>query len=275
MDYQMQFSHSTETARKERIDPRLAEEMLKTSAGNRKIRQHQVDDLAAAISRGEWRSISQCIGFNVRGQLIDGHHRLNAVVKSGVSIETIVVYGLPLDAVDVTDIGVKRSYADRLNLPASVSQVLRLGCQYATGTKSPSLEQMRPYIEAGFLDVIDRLQSTSAKNERYFGSAPLKLSACIEILAGEDENFVFSQYRALCKGDFDSMTSASKALYKQVFNETTRAAQTDETIARGRLVFSKVKQNLKMIKINPEDRRLAVNRVFFVLNSLVDAEVSK
>lgn len=269
MDHQMQFSHSTETARKERIDPRLAEEMLKTSAGNRKIRQHRVDDWVAAIKRGEWRPTSQCIGFNVRGQLIDGHHRLNAVVKSGVSIETMVVYGLPIDAVDVTDIGVKRSYADRLNLPAAVSQVLRLGCQYATGSKSPSMEQMRPYIESGFLDVIERLHSISAKNERYFGSAPFKLAACIEILAGEDESFVFSQFRALCKGDFDSMTSASQALYKQVFNESTRAAQTDETVARGRLVFSKVKQNLKIIKIYPEDRRLAVHRVFFVLNDLV------
>ena len=79
------------------ITPETAKQLLSTSPGNRKIRYWHVCMLADSMSRGEWRVTSQGIGIDRNGNLRDAHHRLMAVVKSGVTIKSVVVMGLPYD----------------------------------------------------------------------------------------------------------------------------------------------------------------------------------
>jgi len=98
------------------ITPDIADVFLRTSAGNRGIRKTHVDRLAGAMSRGEWRVTSQCIGFDTNGALRDGHHRLSAIIKSGCTITMLAVFDMPVDAYQVTDVGLTRSYSDRTGI---------------------------------------------------------------------------------------------------------------------------------------------------------------
>ena len=67
------------------------------------------------MRRGEWRVTSQGIGFDLHGRLRDAHHRLNACIQSGVTFRSVVVLGMREDAYEVTDTGMVRTYADRLD----------------------------------------------------------------------------------------------------------------------------------------------------------------
>lgn len=66
------------------------------------------------MERGEWELNGETIKVAEDGTLIDGQHRLQAVVESGVSIETVIVWDLPLAAQDTIDTGRRRRLADVL-----------------------------------------------------------------------------------------------------------------------------------------------------------------
>jgi hypothetical protein len=249
------------------ITPEMAKEMLATSAGNRRLRGWYVDMLAAAMKRGEWRVTSQGIGFDVYGRLRDAHHRLHACIQSGVTFQSVVVFGMRPDAYEVTDTGMVRTYADRLGEDRAVADVLRLGCQYVLGTTRPTIDQMRPIISAGFGDAAKALIEFCGSKRKYYSSAPMKLAACITIMNGGDADFVLRQYRAMCCLDFEAMSRSAQALVRQVDSGKTRAYDTREVLARGLRVFDKDRHGISKIQISDADMDAAVELVRSVLRN--------
>lgn len=76
------------------ITPEKAKTWLCTSGKNRKVSQSHVRMLMREMLAGRWCLNGQAITFNQRGQLIDGQHRLHAVVGSGCSIQSLVTFGI-------------------------------------------------------------------------------------------------------------------------------------------------------------------------------------
>lgn len=261
----MNFTSKTPRAIVVEITPAIAKEMLGTSAGNRTMRDWYINLLAAAMSRGEWRVTSQGIGFDTNGRLRDAHHRLHACIRSGVSFWSVVVFGMRADAYEVTDIGIMRTYADRLNEDRSVSDVLRLGCHYAIGNTKPTVDQMRPIIDAGFGDSVKALVEFCNTKRKYYSSAPMKLAACITIMNGGDADFVLQQYRALCLLNFQEMSKSSQALVRQVDSGKTRANDPRDVIARGFRVFDKDRGVVSKIQITDDDKDSSIETVKRVL----------
>lgn len=256
------------------ITPAIAKEMLETSPGNRRLRGYYVNLLAAAMKRGEWRVTSQGIGFDIFGRLRDAHHRLNACIQSGVSFQSVVVFGMRPDAYEVTDIGMTRTYADRLDEDRSVADALRLGCEYALRTSKPTIDQMRPIIDAGFGDTVRSLIDFCGSKRKYYATAPMKLAACITIMNGGNADFVLQQYRALCTFDYETMSKSAQALMRQVENGKTRANDTRDVLARGFRVFDKDRHGVSKIQISDADIDSAVELVRSVLHNSVAEELN-
>lgn len=99
----------------ETITPEVAARWLESNTRNRTIKKHRVQQLAGAIRRGEWEENGESIKWN-GAVLIDGQHRLAAIVASGMPITSLVVRDLPVTSQDTVDIGVRRSLADVLQL---------------------------------------------------------------------------------------------------------------------------------------------------------------
>jgi hypothetical protein len=90
------------------VTPRLAAEWLATSAGNPRWKKGQsskgklyderiVARIAEDMRNGNWNPGTNTIGFGVDGKLKEGHHRLAAVVKAGVTVPMVVVWGITTD----------------------------------------------------------------------------------------------------------------------------------------------------------------------------------
>jgi hypothetical protein len=91
----------------------MAQEWLNNfNTNNRKATRHIVDKYADQMSRGQWVVNGDTICFDITGTLIDGQHRLLAVIKSEVPLRTTVVRNLPLDAFATIDDGSLRSAGD-------------------------------------------------------------------------------------------------------------------------------------------------------------------
>lgn len=97
------------------ITPELARQMLERNVNNRRISLDRVDHLAREMASGNWVINGESIKFS-QSRLIDGQHRLNAIVKANTPVQTLVIEGLPDDAFATIDQGRKRSGADVLTV---------------------------------------------------------------------------------------------------------------------------------------------------------------
>lgn len=103
------------------ITPEIAEKWLTRNDMNRPRRKLFVTQLAEAIRRGEWRLNGEAIRFDRNGVLLDGQHRLTAVVEAGLPIRSVVMWGLEPDVRDTVDTGRRRSLADVLAMHGEVA----------------------------------------------------------------------------------------------------------------------------------------------------------
>jgi hypothetical protein len=111
------------------VTPEMAKEWLqKLDPDQRHVRKYIVDQYVRDMISGAWRLTHQPIAFDTEDRLIDGQHRLHAVVASEQTVEMTVArnisggYGLPVD------VGFRRTAKDLLHLPdkiISASGVLR------------------------------------------------------------------------------------------------------------------------------------------------------
>jgi len=98
------------------VSPQLAAEWLTRNTNNRPLSKNTVQQLAGQIQRGEWQLTHQGIAFDEDGTLIDGQHRLAAIVKAGITVPLTVTHGVPRTAFTVMDTGRKRTGRDALAL---------------------------------------------------------------------------------------------------------------------------------------------------------------
>lgn len=101
--------------RLETITPQRAAELLEMNTGNRALRRATVEAFARAILAGQWASTHQAIAIN-GSELLDGQHRLSAIVRAGVPVEMFVAYGVPSGAKKHIDTGASRTVADVIKL---------------------------------------------------------------------------------------------------------------------------------------------------------------
>ena len=82
------------TVEVEIINPSEAEAYLTNNAKHRKIKDKKVDAYMKEMQDGKWQLNGKVLIFDANGRVLKGQHRLSAVVKSGVSLTTLVVRGV-------------------------------------------------------------------------------------------------------------------------------------------------------------------------------------
>jgi len=105
----------TTTTHIEKVTPAKAREWLeRNNTRNRNLRPHKVALYADQMTRGQWLMAGDPIRFDSDGTLLDGQHRLAAVVESGKAQYFIIVMGLDPRTFGVMDIGMARTPGDSL-----------------------------------------------------------------------------------------------------------------------------------------------------------------
>lgn len=99
------------------ITPQLASQWLATNTdNNRNISNTTVARYAADMINGQWKITGEAIKFDTAGKLIDGQHRLTAVVASHKTVQMAVITDLEPDIISVIDTGRVRTGADALTI---------------------------------------------------------------------------------------------------------------------------------------------------------------
>jgi len=100
----------------ERITPLMATEMLLANTINRSIRPRRVSQYARDMKAGNWVPVGEPIAISDKGDLLNGQHRLHAVIEADVDVDIPVARGVPAQLQDSMDRGLKRTFGDVLKL---------------------------------------------------------------------------------------------------------------------------------------------------------------
>lgn len=122
----------------ERVTPAMAKEWLKNNPDNRNLRPTVVERYARDMRSGNWKVGGSAIVFNCDGSLIDGQHRLSALIEAGRTIEMVVHRGVDRDVKEAIDTGLRRNFADVLawkgeTQVAALAAAVRMGWRWQNG----------------------------------------------------------------------------------------------------------------------------------------------
>ncbi len=186
------------------ITPDVAREMLKLNTCNRPLNKMHVDFLAKEQASGKWKLNGDTICFNEKG-LVDGQHRLHAVIQSGVTIMAYVVTGLGSDVFDTKDIGKRRSPSDTLSVLGHknshrLSSQLVLIDAYCTSRADKSVRYSNTEIQslvAKYPDCGDSIQTKFSGKSIIPASV---LDACHYLFSRKDKKLADDFVDKICRG---------------------------------------------------------------------------
>jgi hypothetical protein len=138
------------------VSPEVAARWLEGTVRQRTLSDDVVERYAADMKAGRWTISESAICFDTNGQLLNGQHRLWAVLNSGCTIKALVSTGYPPDAIMTMDDGYARKPAQvykiatgetASTLGIAVARLLTSQIHYAGQTKNrmPRSEMFEVY----------------------------------------------------------------------------------------------------------------------------------
>ena len=106
------------------VGPEDARVLLKSNNHNRLINMKLVERYATDMASGNWRFVGDPIRIACDGTLLDGQHRLHAVIRSGTEQHFVVITGLEVESQAVMDGGRSRRLHDVLRINGEKNHVL-------------------------------------------------------------------------------------------------------------------------------------------------------
>lgn len=117
------------------ITPKRAAELLTLNTNNRPLNRKHVLFLAQQMLEGNWMQAGDPIRISENGRLLDGQHRLTAIVESDTPVKMLVIMDLADETFQVMDTGRNRTAADMVSLSGqpnatTVAALVKMIIQY-------------------------------------------------------------------------------------------------------------------------------------------------
>lgn len=211
------------------ITPEIAKAMLDANIGNRKINKAQVEMLAGAMERGEWRLTHQGIAFYEDGTLADGQHRLQAIIESGVTASFMVARGLPKEeqSVMALDAGKLRTFKDACSISGkSVNNawvVVAKGVEFGFKRRPKLTFKQQLDLVEKYRDALEFVFSVAGKPKARITISPLRAALVSFYIEGGSKAVIKEFCNTLYSGFYDKpvMRNAIKVRDKLLIQSHT------------------------------------------------------
>lgn len=216
------------------ITPDMAIELLKKNVINRSLSEKYVRHYESQMRSGKWLSTGDAIKVSSTGNLIDGQHRLQALINYGKPLDFLVVEGLEDQVFKVLDTGKNRSAADVLTIAgiknaAKIAAAARTIIAFTNGRFSEGGGR-KTASYATNADVLKFVQSNERVNDcvqyasevcKNFRSINLGTVACVYFLISKkNETKADSFFEKYSKGIDLSEQSPIRVLRERLIRDT-------------------------------------------------------
>ena len=236
------------------VTPEIAKYWLgKSNFSNRSIRKSHVDSLAGCIKRGEWRVSPQGIVFHTEGRLLDGQHRLKAVVQANIPVYMVVFKVQDEGIFQVLDQGAKRNISDISGVDRRVVEVANFSCRLMLNKfTSLSYGQVEPVLNSVVGETSHELVDFCGIARKGFSASPFKTACVLSVVFGNDKDYAFTLYKNLLESNFRSLPPIGEAFLRQLSTGSIDFGKTNggkNTFARSMKLFDISNKNNTVIRI--------------------------
>ncbi len=247
------------------ITPEVAASMLKKNTRNRNLRNQYVDSLASDMRNGNWEITPAAISFTSDGYLLDGQHRLAAVVKSGVTIKSAVCYDAPQTM--AVDNGLKRTIADQFKMGGSalkgdyssniIIATIRFTLQLKSNTFQHSAHQVQAFIIENVNAVDDLIECTQKEKTAGITNAPVLSAMLYHLINGMDKEVVKKFYSVLVSGYQTSADDKMLIIHRNWLMNNIKK----NNFSNKKMKFSRTCEVLRLMSIGQPKLKLFLNNV--------------
>lgn len=241
----------------ETISPQVAVQYLERNKKNRSITKERVKSLARDIQAGAFMVTHQCIAFNANGDLIDGQHRLSAVVATGQSVQMYVAryertetaMALPFDN------GLTRKHYDILNITRKQTEIASAVLRIKGGANTFTPADIQACVDRHEQELNEVLQcSANTAKHRSSAGAKAAIALLIRKLPAFKEEII-QQYVKFLNFDLDGMWPSVAACVRALENIRASGGSTMQKMVASRVwyAFHPENKHLKLIRILDEN----------------------
>lgn len=254
------------------VTPKLAAIWLENNGGNRTIRPGILGLYKNILLAGEWQLTHQGVAISDTGKLLDGQHRLKAIMETGISAEMQVSFGLSDDAFKVIDRGSPRTMSDATRLAERVSStlvfMLRNNNQVYNSAK-PTADHVLQLYE-GLKDDVDSLFTCCGTSRKLFTSAPFKAAAIVHSASGR-RDFAFSTYRTMANADTATTNPLVIQMFKKSMSGTlvTGGASAQLNLYEIAYFVMDESNTKQILRITEDDRKVATEALKKVVSEVI------
>lgn len=191
------------------VTPEMAKEWLtRNIEHNRNLKERLIGALARDMANGIWMQNGSTIVFDAEHRLVDGQHRLNALVKAGVTVRMLIVTDVMTKTFSTIDQGAKRTAADILHTlgekdTAVLGSTLQLvwrdqrGHDLFQGNISPSMTEA-----AELINEVPEIRGVVARARPVYGLLPPSVAVwMLWRFEQADKQLAADFYAALASGE--------------------------------------------------------------------------
>lgn len=243
------------------VTPALAAEWLKKNASNRRIRSWYVTELADAMTAGMFQTTHQGVALNPAGELIDGQHRLLAVVKSGVTVTMPVATNVNAESYRMlmVDVGRGRSTADVYATDRQITEPCAFIANLHSSIKNKAF--LGTYLDA-FGPLVAAIIDGNKGRRASVTASPVVAAAVVRVAMGEDVEYIRTIYSGMVGLDYDTLPPVANAYLRQVANGVVNSHQQVDMFVRAMSVFNIAAQKNAKIQVKNSAAVLAKVRDF-------------
>jgi hypothetical protein len=250
----------------ELISPDVAKQYLERNKNNRSITKERVLGLTRDIQSGAFVVTHQCIAFNANGELIDGQHRLSAVVASKMTVQMYVAryertetaMALPFDN------GLTRKHYDILDITRKQSELASAVLRIKGGPKTFTPADVQACIDT-HKDRFNAILACSHNTAKHRSSAGAKAAIALLLRKYPDAaDEIVDQYVKFLNFNLDGMWPSAAACVRALENIRATGGSGVQRMVSVRVwyAFHPENKQLKLIRILDESAIVAEMQAF-------------
>lgn len=202
------------------ITPKVAEFLLNLNwPQNRKLVESTVKSYTASIKHGNWKLNGMPIVVSSKGNMLNGQHRLFAVIEAEADIQSVIQFGIDEDTFDTMDCGTNRPmwYLSDMSPPRAAALNFIIKMTFGNHESSvANLHKMAvPYGE--YVDTLIRLQTKTTPMLR---QAPVTAAGAIWMRSGHAA-YVVDVYANLVNLNSGDLPPIGKSFLRQCMEAAT------------------------------------------------------
>lgn len=243
------------------VSPEMAKQWLSKVKVNRKMRIKYVDFLSEEIKKGRFIYTGDPIRFDIEGYLIDGQHRLSAIIQSNIPVTLSVIEGLSPDSFYKIDTGISRSLSDTTGISQKLVEIYGVLLDVARGSATFRKSSNDLLMLHHHLGAIGLLILQNSYNRKFYASAPMKAATVLSIKTGQPKEFVLKLYRNLVTHQYSDIPPVAEVLTRRYEDASPRlfkgkvgrSSLRIERFLLGMYIYDENNSNRKKILL--EDKR--------------------